>query len=125
MATVVSESPSRTFTGRFQDPESGLIYYRARYYDPQTGRFTSEDPMGFLAGDANFYRYVFNDPVNLTDPSGHGLPAILLAAAGAVAREAAIGCALGGINGLLECGTPEGAVNGCIQGAAGGACRDR
>ena len=58
------------FTGREYDPESGLYYYRARYYDPKAGRFIQEDPLGFAAGDANFYAYVFNDPVNLTDPSG-------------------------------------------------------
>ncbi len=59
-----------TYTGREQDPESGLYYYRARYYDPEIGRFLNEDPLGFTAGDANLYRYVFNNPVNLTDPDG-------------------------------------------------------
>ncbi|MFQ5964050.1 MAG: MopE-related protein [Candidatus Scalinduaceae bacterium] len=59
-----------TYTGREFDAESGLYYYRARYYDPQTGRFISEDPIGFLAGDMNFYRYVKNNPVNLVDPTG-------------------------------------------------------
>ncbi len=33
-------------------------YYRARYYDPEIGRFFSEDPLGFAAGDVNFYSYV-------------------------------------------------------------------
>ncbi len=45
------------------------IYYRARYYDPTIGRFTSEDPIGFQGG-VNFYGYVHNDAVNLIDPSG-------------------------------------------------------
>ncbi len=44
-------------------------YYRARYYDPATGRFISEDPLGFAA-DVNFYRYVHDNPANLTDPWG-------------------------------------------------------
>ena len=57
------------FTGREWDSETSLYYYRARYYDPLWGRFLSEDPAGFVSGD-NFYRYVGNDPVNLTDPSG-------------------------------------------------------
>jgi RHS repeat-associated protein len=57
------------FTGREHDPETGLAYYRARYYDPRTGRFMSADPLGFLA-DINFYRYVFNQPTLLGDPSG-------------------------------------------------------
>ncbi len=59
-----------TYTGREQDPESGLFYYRARYYDPEIGRFLSEDPLGFGGGDANLFRYVFNNPVNLVDPNG-------------------------------------------------------
>jgi RHS repeat-associated protein len=35
-----------TFTGRFLDEETGLLYYRARYYDPVTGRFLQRDPLG-------------------------------------------------------------------------------
>ena len=59
-----------TYTGRELDAESGLYYYRARYYDADTGRFISEDPIGFAGGDANLYAYVFNNPVNLVDPLG-------------------------------------------------------
>ncbi len=58
------------FTAREYDPESGLYFYRARYYDPKAGRFISSDPIGFAGGDSNLYAYVFNDPVNLIDPSG-------------------------------------------------------
>lgn len=47
----------------------GLADYRARYYDPQIGRFVSEDPIGFRSGN-NFYSYVENDPVDSGDPSG-------------------------------------------------------
>lgn len=43
---------------------------RARYFDPANGSFVGEDPLGFGAGDANLYRYVFNSPTNYTDPSG-------------------------------------------------------
>ena len=42
------------FTGREYDSVTGLYYYRARYYDPNTGRFVSQDSKGFAAGDANF-----------------------------------------------------------------------
>ncbi len=57
------------YTGREQDtPE--LYYYRARYYDPTSQQFLSEDPIGFLGEDVNFYRYVANDPINLMDPNG-------------------------------------------------------
>jgi hypothetical protein len=44
-------------------------YYRARYYDPQVGRFASEDPLAF-GGGINFYSYVGNRSTNLIDPSG-------------------------------------------------------
>jgi RHS repeat-associated protein len=57
------------YTGRESDQETGLYYYRARYYDPTIGRFTSEDPIG-LQGGPNFYDYVGNDPVDFNDPRG-------------------------------------------------------
>jgi RHS repeat-associated protein len=44
------------FTGREFAHETGLQYNRARYYDPTTGRWTSQDPLGFLADDTNLYR---------------------------------------------------------------------
>jgi RHS repeat-associated protein len=58
------------YTGREWDGETGQYYYRARYYDAAVGKFISEDPIGFDAGDTNFHRYVENDPLNSTDPSG-------------------------------------------------------
>jgi RHS repeat-associated protein len=58
------------FTGREFDAETGLYYYRARYYDANIGRFMSEDPIGFASGDANLFRYVGNSPLQSTDPSG-------------------------------------------------------
>ena len=58
------------FTGREHDDETGLIYLRARQYDPRTGVFAQRDPIGFAGGDLNLYAYVWNDPVNWTDPSG-------------------------------------------------------
>ena len=60
-----------TYTGREIDIESGLYFYRARYYDSIMGRFINEDPIGFVAGDNNFYRYVQNNPVNFVDPYGY------------------------------------------------------
>ena len=47
----------------------GLYYYRARYYDPQAGRFTTRDPIGFNGG-INQYVYVRNNSVNYIDPNG-------------------------------------------------------
>ncbi|MFA5652722.1 MAG: RHS repeat-associated core domain-containing protein, partial [Desulfomonilia bacterium] len=58
------------FTGREFDPETGLYFYRARYYDPMEGRFISKDPLGFAAGDVNLFGYVQNNPVNWIDPWG-------------------------------------------------------
>jgi RHS repeat-associated protein len=58
------------FTGREYDAETGLYYYRARYYDPQVGRFISRDPLGFGGGDVNVYAYVKNRPTVLRDPLG-------------------------------------------------------
>jgi RHS repeat-associated protein len=57
------------FTGRERDADTGLMYYRARWYDPQQGRFLSEDPIG-LEGGVNLYAYVGNDPANSSDPLG-------------------------------------------------------
>jgi len=59
-----------TYTGREFDSETGLFYYRARYYDPASGRFLQKDPIGFAGDGDNFYTYVLNNPVNLSDPSG-------------------------------------------------------
>ena len=56
------------FTGREVD-ETGLMYYRARYYNPGWGRFVSQDPIGFKGG-INPYVYCDNNPVKRTDPSG-------------------------------------------------------
>jgi RHS repeat-associated protein len=57
------------FKGREWDAEAGLYYMRARYYDPVTSRFVSEDPIG-LAGGLNPYVFVGADPVNHADPTG-------------------------------------------------------
>ena len=58
------------FTGREYDHETGMYFYRARYYNPDVGRFISEDPIGFGGQDANLYRYVGNNSVNYADPHG-------------------------------------------------------
>ena len=68
--STTGASPNRLkYTGR-EDDGTGLYYYRARYLDPVRGQFISEDPLGFEAGDVNFYAYVGNNPVNNNDPSG-------------------------------------------------------
>jgi len=57
------------FTGREFEPETGLYYYRARYYYPQLGRFLQTDPIGYGDG-MNIYAYVSNNPIIRTDPLG-------------------------------------------------------
>ena len=57
------------YTGRERDPDTTQLYYRARFYDPPSGRFTGEDPMGLLAG-LNLYAYVDNQPTGAIDPTG-------------------------------------------------------
>jgi RHS repeat-associated protein len=57
------------YTGREFDSETGLYFYRARYYDPASGRFISEDSLRWRGG-TDFYRYTRNNPIDFRDPSG-------------------------------------------------------
>jgi RHS repeat-associated protein len=58
------------YTGREWDAEADLQHNRARWYDPAVGRWLSEDPIGFQAGDVNLSRYVGNEPIGKVDPKG-------------------------------------------------------
>ncbi|KWS06001.1 Rhs-family protein [Lysobacter capsici AZ78] len=68
--TASGTSNPYQFTGRERD-DSGLYFYRARYYAPDAARFISEDSYGFASGDINFYAYVSGDPISQSDPSGN------------------------------------------------------
>jgi RHS repeat-associated protein len=57
------------YTGREADSETNAYYYRARYYDPSSGRFTSEDPLSFDS-ETDFYTYSGNAPTLFSDPLG-------------------------------------------------------
>jgi RHS repeat-associated protein len=62
------------YTGQEEDEETGLYYYKARYYDSSVGRFVSADsviPGMHLTQAFNRYAYVMGNPINGIDPSGH------------------------------------------------------
>ncbi len=58
------------FAGGIYDPQTGLVRFGRRDYDPETGRWTSRDPRLFRGQDTNLYAYVWNDPINFIDPEG-------------------------------------------------------
>jgi RHS repeat-associated protein len=63
------ESPF-TYTSRELDKETGIYFYRARYYNSQDGRFIQEDSSGIYEGEKNLYPYVSSNPLNWIDPLG-------------------------------------------------------
>jgi RHS repeat-associated protein len=102
---------------------SGYVYMRNRYYDPSSGRFTQEDPIG-LAGGLNAYGFANGDPVNYSDP--FGLCPICLVVAGAALEGAIEGGILGAGQQMAEnalSGTPlsEGVAKATVIGAGVGA----
>ena len=100
-----------TYTGREFDAETGLYYYRARYYDSASGRFLQKDPIGFLGGDLNTYSYVYQTPTFYNDPSGE----VGLAGAG-------YGFIAGGTSAFIHSGGNwQAAAVGALAGAAVGA----
>ncbi|WP_199885609.1 RHS repeat-associated core domain-containing protein [Streptomyces sp. CB00455] len=79
--TAATENPYR-FVGGTYDRTTGYLKYGQRWYDPTTGRFTTQDPMTFLANPAqgNRYAYAGDDPINNIDPSGRSIIDTLLLA---------------------------------------------
>jgi RHS repeat-associated protein len=70
---VLDTSPGFTpfgVAGGLYDPDTGLVRFGARDYDPEVGRWTAKDPLLFDGGDTNLYGYAHGDPVNRTDPTG-------------------------------------------------------
>ncbi len=105
-----------TFTGREWDEEMGLYYYRARYLDTETGRFTSKDPIG-IQGGINFYLYVDDNPINRIDPLGlkgscdAQLPASPI-------KEVALTCFAEASNNCAQGGNEKRAITDCIYNRA-------
>jgi RHS repeat-associated protein len=58
------------FAGGLHDPDTGLVRFGCRDFDPDTGRWTAKDPILFAGGDTDLYGYVQNNPVNFLDPLG-------------------------------------------------------
>jgi RHS repeat-associated protein len=58
------------FAGGLYDPQTNLLRFGARDYDPTTGRWTTQDPISFAGGSLGLYTYTNNDPINATDPEG-------------------------------------------------------
>jgi RHS repeat-associated protein len=67
------------FAGGLHDRDTGLVRFGFRDYDPEVGRWTAKDPIGFAGGDADLYGYVLNNPANFADPNGQ----LFIQAAGA------------------------------------------
>ncbi len=122
------------YTGREPD-ETGLIYYRSRYYDPVVGRFTQRDPIG-LAGGMNMYAYVGGNPTNFVDPYGEnpvvlgrvligGLSGAIGGAISAIARpgwestDVARGMMWGAIGGIAVATSVGSITNSGVAGATG------
>ena len=58
------------FAGGLHDRDTGLVKFGFRDYDPEVGRWTAKDPIGFKGGSTDLYGYSSNDPINLVDPTG-------------------------------------------------------
>jgi RHS repeat-associated protein len=101
------------FAGSYTDPETGLHYLRARYYDPDTAQFLSRDPLVGFTGDP--YGYAGGTPLNAIDPTGLA-PADLWENAARVAGQVAVFAA--GFAGAAMCGAS--VICGIAVGAAVG-----
>ena len=104
------------YSGREYEADTGLYYFRARYYDPEMGRFLTKDPIGLAGGHTNLYLYCGNDPVNCTDPTGMIDPATA-----AVLIGGGIGAVAGGTSAYLAGGDTSQIATAVAIGAAAGA----
>ncbi|MBT4026280.1 RHS repeat-associated core domain-containing protein [Desulfobacula sp.] len=127
------------FAGGLLDSDTGLVRFGYRDYDPDIGRWTAKDPIGFAGGDTDLYGYVLNDPVNLVDPTGEIAGVIIGAVAGAyggflsgmqsgrmatAVASGIAGGAAGSLVGIIMPGASSalgGMIGGAISGALGGA----
>lgn len=134
------------YTGQELDPESGLYYYKSRYYDNVLARFISPDSIYsnlYVPQDLNGYTYCGNNPINNVDPDGHSIETFIVSvvvcatisavmaghASGGDPNAVLTGAIIGGVAGAVAgpIAGPAGAllgnsIAGCaVAGAAGGA----
>jgi RHS repeat-associated protein len=99
------------YAGQYTDPTTGLIYMRARWYDPHAAQFLTRDPLGLAAGGHDPYSYTNQNPTNLIDPLG------LASCDPAQAMMDALNQATLGLQIAGSQATAEAAVSGSIEGA--------
>jgi RHS repeat-associated protein len=105
--TVSGSTPNNyLYRGEQFDPDLGLYYLRARYYNPATGRFMSRDPEDGQFWDSKTlhkYLYAAGDPVNASDPTGRGLFEYLFARRTGILNSNAILRVGLGWNNIIKC----------------------
>jgi RHS repeat-associated protein len=109
------------FAGGLHDKDTNLIRFGYRDFDPETGRWTARDPIGFAGGDTNLYGYVASDPVNFIDSNGLWAHVAIGAAIGGVANAISAYATNGNVAQAFVIGAASGAVAAATGGAAGGA----
>jgi RHS repeat-associated protein len=102
------------FAGGLYDADTGLVRFGSRDYDPETGRWTAKDPIGFWGNDSGLYSYAYNDPVNHLDLTGE--IGLLGAGVGAI-----IGGVSSGIGTFTTTGSFSEAAASALTGAVAGA----
>jgi RHS repeat-associated protein len=114
--------PSRR-RGQYTDPQTGLQYLQARYYDPTTGQFLTRDPLGAVTGQP--YSYANDNPTNAKDPTGLNAAGLMQCGPGSPNYPQ---CQNGGPSltdvgiglGVLSLGTGLGEAVGLGEGVVGG-----
>jgi len=106
------------YAGGTYDEQTNLVLFGARDYDPETGRWTSKDPIRFNGGDTNLYGYVLNDPINLIDPSGK-LSEGFIGSITTPGQQAAIGAVMSAAGAAL---TSAGYYSGNLGAIGAGVC---
>ena len=70
-ANKLTDEIPYAYRGKRYDPETNLLYFGMRYYDPQWHRWLTPDPLGAIDHE-NLYQYVYNNPIRYSDPTGCG-----------------------------------------------------